>query len=236
MIVTPHFIILRLQKTASTSILHILKKCLKNQKIEHIGVHHGIFVVDELEYKDKLIISSFRNPFYWYRSWWAFSNYKKQYGRQLAYNKIEHDDIKLFQKYMLKLKNNNNYLSKFAKKRPRIYRHDIGLLTHMYLNMYFKNQYDLINIDFSKFQKYDNKHCCVNKWIFVENFINDMTELLNSFNMLTDEISYLIKNTHIRYNEFKPLEEYYTQEIVDYVEQRDKFILQKFNYSFPIEN
>ena len=175
-------------------------------------------------FKDyKVIISSIRNPYNYYIS--AIFYNRKSRGRvspesEPYLRKIEklpkEEYFKLYVKGILTgkiiLKNEsvgitNNNVDSMMKK------HNIGLFTARTLALFFNNR--------GKYLKKLSLNNNITKIIKLENIEEDLKKLNLTYNNIAENTSRLGKVN---------INDYYDQELIDLIYEKDKFIFKKFNY------
>tara|TARA_Y100000590_G_C15669310_1_gene995693 strand:+ start:90 stop:905 length:816 start_codon:yes stop_codon:yes gene_type:complete len=114
-----------------------------------------------------------------------------------------------------------------------------GQLTYRYLCLFSKRTEDLFNNSISNFddmKRFDENYNVLNYVIKLENLENDFINFLTKLNMKVDPseeklISNLSRtNKSSRINNFI---EYYDQESIDIVYQKERLIIDKYNYDLP---
>jgi len=118
--------------------------------------------------------------------------------------------------------------SKISKK--------IGLLSYRYIKLYTKKgKNDLVKINsYSDLIHYDNQHNFINLFIKNESIHHDFINNSELFGISSKNMRIVLEGFNIRTNSSirGDYRNYYDDELVDLVYKKEKFILDKFNYSF----
>ncbi len=113
-----------------------------------------------------------------------------------------------------------------------------GLYTYLYLRLCCKNPKVLRRQPPSKIEtikQFDKENCYIDYFIFQENLEETLCEALSQIRPLTDEehdLIYSHKKTNTSKRHHK-ITQYYDDETRQIIADREKFMIEKFNYTFP---
>lgn len=213
MVNTPKFKYFRLQKCASRTLGEYFKKEF-NSKSKVAGVH----IPCRNTLKDKLFVSSIRNPWDWYVSWYHFTI------KDDRVKKFRHgsDGPSTFKEFITKLYNQKN--GTFSSMDFSImHRLGIGPYTYRYINMCYNKHIGLLK----KEDLNDDKLLDIDYFIRVEDVKGGVEELYDmiGYSGSTDmDIFNSTKRDHYS--------KYYTDELIELVRDRERIIVDKFNYEY----
>ncbi|MBV9961194.1 MAG: hypothetical protein JO072_03010 [Parafilimonas sp.] len=257
MFISDKLIYLALHKTGCTHVLKLLTSTPElNGKI--IGKHNTIYDVTKQDLGDlnsKIKAGNIRNPWDWYVSLWAFGSMgkgglydqivKKSFYRKLNYpvsfftpvEEWKHaysnaEDPQLFKKWLkLLLVSRRKDLIGYGQGRAGSI---MGLLTYRYLGLYsynFKKQRKVIS-SYQEVFEFDKQNNFLDFYIRNENLESDFSLLMNKLGIETgfaQQISNIPKtNSSVRKN----YKEYYDQELMELVNEKERLIIEKHNYKF----
>lgn len=206
MIIHPNFVFVHLQKCAGTFVETFLLENIKGCESAW-PKHRGILSVD-LNCKDKIKFGMIRNPFDWYVSWWA---------------KESQSDVTLFPEILTEAARENfNVFLQNIDKADFGLQHDIdgrflkkysiGALTYRFINAYTNGSNLIVDYVLKLEEMYD-------KLPKILNFTEELKEVFKS-------MSKIHTSKHSHYSE------YYNQESIDIVYNKDKLIIEKFGYNY----
>ena len=215
MVISKDYILIHLQKCGGTYLKKIIEKYSngKNMRPEHNGVkdikpHH----------KNKLLIGTIRNPWSWY-----VSLYHSHYKNGTSFFKNTFKNKKNFNEWVIGFLNEKNktYHDLNFKK---ISHHNIGAYTYRMLKCYTTD--GSLNAD-----KISQK---INIIKIEDNLGKGFLYLLDKNNiLLRDNIKTAILDTKkIHTSKHKHYSEYYTPESIELVKNKDKIIIDLFDYEF----
>ncbi|MFW5847699.1 MAG: hypothetical protein ACOCVF_02155 [bacterium] len=224
MVITDKFAYIRMRKCGSESLRAYFEKefNVKNKVTRKGGSHPSIREFNK-ELKNKLIVSSIRNPWDWYVSIFKWHQKWRDKDNNPRFNCFIKNDN--FEDYLDKLLINQNkcksttYINFDTMKKL-----DIGLFTLVYLellgdkefNQYNKKNFTgLPNIDY--FIKLED----------INDGIKNLFKEINYTNYNIDNLPNLNKTNHKPYKEM-----YINDDMIKLVEYKERFIIEKFNYQF----
>lgn len=216
MFISRKYIYLHLPKTGGQFIRAFLQNS-GNMEWSHpapkFWKHHRGAIDIPPKYNNRPIIGSIRNPFDWYVSW--YEHYSVS-NRRRGFYKIGNADFKttlenIFFKRKDKLMNGipRKTTADFFQMR----KDDVGLMTHMFKNMFWLAGEEVGT-----------------QYMRLENFVLDIIRIMG-----------LSPKHQLIINKMKPInitpgrksyQEYYDDESRGWVEHKDKYLLEKFNYKF----
>lgn len=256
MVITDRFIYLELHKTGST---HIRRLCKRLFDVNTIGKHNSLFEVyglDDAPWKEKNIIGSVRNPWSWYVSLWAYGAngkgdifsrtttltrkrlLKLDFFSSNQWKKVYADpnDPLLFRQWLhmiFDIKNQDLINDTFAASKLN---DKVGILTYRFLHLHTFTSFDELNAI-----EYDtedmNRHIIVDHFIRNENLEQDFITALQKSNIsIPEEQRQLIfekKKTKANTSKRLPVACYYDQDSIELIKEKERFIIEKFNYAPP---
>jgi len=220
MIETESHIFVHLLKCGGTSIFRMMMDNFKVLNVDQIGkgVPLSHYTIPIEEKKGKVVVGNIRHPLSFYVSLWAFvdggftGTFIKQY-KDKAHLCDDTFSIPKFQEW-LKIIINDRFLLPPAGEE-----FNIGILTWTFFEKYYNNDYRFLNTP--------NEEYLVDHYIRLETLEEDFNRIFG-----TD----IKKQNNPRYKTTKhlPYIEYYNNELIDLVYDKEKFIFDKFNYNKPI--
>lgn len=255
MFIGPKIIYIELQKTGSTHAKKLLSSVCEG---ESIGKHNAPDMYQQRS-PNKIMVGNIRNPWDWYVSLWAFGcmkrgtlykqvtkidlkriiNNPKSIFTAMKWRSVYSDrsDPKTFQKWLKMIFSKDGaYHCKKEYGRSPISTF-AGLLTFRYLRLYtsqfHKNRHAISN--YNQLEKYDKKNNFIDHFLRTENLNNDLLNLMHDMQIPEDKIKKL-SSTHMQKktnrSKRKSYQHYYNDETIKLVQEREKFIIEKYNYSF----
>lgn len=250
------FIYVRMQKTASRFILELLKQLFTGQTI---GTH-CCATTQQIE-RTPYFISSIRNPWDWYLSLWLFgvsgrgglrqkltklqwrSSFKNPYTSlkdRAEWRRLyrSSNDIHAFRKWLALLCDPQNAHNLGEGYSP--ISHWVGFMTYRYLllccrfNAITKATLNDLN-DFTALKKLEKQTCYIDYFIRQENLEQTFFQALEPVRSLSAEEVNLVKNAprmNVSTRLFS-LDDYYDQPSLDLIFNRDRLLVEKFNYLPP---
>lgn len=114
-----------------------------------------------------------------------------------------------------------------------------GFMTHRYLELCCRHSEQLKkptgSICFEQLSEFDARHCYIDSFVRQESLEATLCEALKPVRQLSGDEKALIFNLEKTNTSFRPLpvSAYYDQESIDLVQDRERLIIEKFNYLFP---
>lgn len=245
MLITDKFIFITMPKTGWTFTKNHLQGLYSNKLVQ--TYYCDIPKKDQNKFK----FGNVRNPWSYYVSWYS---YQKQINGKIL-KVFLNGQPNTFDNFIRGLMNNTGYSAgnksceDFIESRTHILNKNslkygthiqdrkIGLLTWYYVSYYFKNcQEILIN------QKYDYDYILdnydnlfdLNFTCKIENLNNDIVKALKKCKAPLNETqeSNIKRAQKVNVSKHKHYTEYYTDETMNLVAERDKLIIDKHNYRF----
>ena len=213
------------------------------------------------DFNSKIKIGSIRNPWDWYVSIWAFgclhrgalyyaltktpklstvsgliasvSQFKNRVQWKKVYaNSFDPELFRQWLKYILIEKKNDigegygtSDLSDFA-----------GLLTYRYLKLFTYNFHVNLRdiVDYENLEDFDKKNNFIDMVIKTENLNESLIENASKMGIPTQEIIDILKHFNDRTNasERNDYRQYYDGETKELVKEKERFIIEKYNYNF----
>ena len=215
MVITKDYILIHLQKCGGTYLKKIIEKYDGGKNIR--PEHNGIKDINS-NHKNKLLIGTIRNPWSWY-----VSLYHSHHNKPTSFFKRTFKNNNNFNSWVINFLNEKNktYHDLNFKK---ISQNNIGPYTYRMLKCYTSNG----SLDVSKIS---NK---INIIKIEDNLGRDFLYLLDKNNiLLRDNIKTAILDTKkIHTSKHKHYSEYYTPESIELVKNKDKIIIDLFDYEF----
>ena len=269
------FIFLELQKTGGSHILRLLSQLTDGN---NLGKHNRL----SIEYNDKYIFGSIRNPWDWYISLWAYgvggkgairhrttnSNnidyYNNSLPKSMGKNRLSAAELFLAI-YKDTFKPRKDWLSCYENANdPELFkkwlylmlskerRYDIGegyafsqlskcagLMTYRYLRLFtlgdsIYKRNELSSLD--AITSFDSENNISSGMVRNEALEHDLIIVLQKAGVsLSDENITFIKNqTKTNTSERNQTNYYYDQATIDLVGDKEKFIIDKYNYKPPL--
>jgi len=226
MLVHDDFIFTHMQKTGGTSIKENSKEIFGDD-VEILGEYAHLSVKkDKVDFvNDRKIIGSVRNPFSWYSS--LYFHYKRN-PCFLPDEFIDYNSFEEFLKFILmEFKNEYWYSNKIS------YQKNVGIYTACFMRFFWKE--DVIN-SLSPVRKRNNFNDLYEKAIIpdyliqVENFEEGYKKVMKKLGLIVPEnYEFFIarkNNFNVDYSNL------YNDFMIDLVNYKDEYILNKFDYSF----
>ena len=221
MVINPElFIFVHLQKTGGTFVENFLlenfKEC-KSFKPKHSGILEAMGLLTT-----EKSFGVIRNPFDWYVSWWSKNRVSGPTLFPKIFNAKRKEDFGEFLKYAL----NGGFGIQHDLNGNFIRANNIGILTYRCIYSFFNYMVGIKNIE-----KDPNNHIMIDTILRTETLNDDLKKFLSEFadSSILDKLNSRPKDhtsNHKRYTE------YYEYETIKLVEEKDKFILNNFNYKF----
>lgn len=217
MVVSKDFILIHLQKCGGTFIRTLMERHFgcNNIKPEHSGVS-----ALRPNHKDRLLVGTIRNPWSWY-----VSLYSKHNGNPNSFMKDTFKDNPTFSQWLVKFLNEDRKLHDLDFNI--IQKHGIGPYTYRMLRCYTTNgglNPNLIDNRLKIIKTEGNLSANFIK-VLEDNGVKVGDDIKNKI-LSTDKIH---TSNHGHYSE------YYTDETIELVRQKDKIIIDKFNYNYQHE-
>ncbi|MBI1390629.1 MAG: hypothetical protein GC154_19540 [bacterium] len=251
MIVTDRFIYLHLQKTGGTHLRVLFRKYFPELLEEqfHPRLPNGYLP------KNKIVLGSIRNPWDWYISLWAYSCESASGFRNKVY--AEDDDIpgkpieqwrecfadpmdsqcfKMFLRMLYDPERRHDYQENYGVSSVW---NIVGYYTYMYLRMYWMviNPLYPPNLiqNYNQLKYVDSSNNLIKHIIRCETLEEDFVRFMAGLNIpLTqhdvDELMAMPKSNSSRH---RPAIEYYDDESIQWVAEKEKLIIEKYGYSPP---
>lgn len=257
MFINDRLLYLELHKTGCSHVLKILQS-IPGFGGKTIGKHNSIYDVPFTQLGDlttKLKVGNIRNPWDWYVSLWAFGSMKKgglyeQLTNKRLINKLKNPKLffrpsaqwiavfedaqnpELFRRWLkMILQTNRKDIHEFRRVNDKL---SIGLLSTRYLHLY--------NNDFQKHGKalqhleeivqFDKDHNMLDVILYNETLDADIIALLSQLQVDKHFIQQLNSTTRTNVSKRNAYKDYYDEETIQLVNNMDKFIIEKHNYSF----
>jgi len=224
MIVFKKYIYLHLQKTAGTFITNFLinhknavKVHMRHSSYKHIGSPKG-----------KIIWGGIRNPWDWYVSWYASNT--TSVGTTFPGIFSEGMDFKEFmKKIFFGIKSGKHgrdlYFDKISKA-------NVGVYTYRYIDRFGK---DINTLPLSKsyfLKNHDNIIMVPHRNIYrFENLSEDIKRIMAN-ELTVEDIQKLDSLAKVNTSRHKDYKEYYDDEMIEWVKEKDQLIIEKFSYKF----
>jgi hypothetical protein len=227
MIVTPHFICIHLQKTGGSFIREYLTNNIPNAKYN--GIVHDKACDIPKRYRQKPILGTIRNPWDWYVSWYASTQRTEALKGPF---KVLHPNGKQtnFVEFMSKIANLNTKVHNIDF--GLINRLGIGIYTYYYIQSYCRNQAVVFKALKTKSITDDmvfNIHLCR-----TENLREDLTNFLadTTVGITEQQKNTLATMAKVNTSKHGRYQEYYDAKLRQSVEKMDKYIVNRFGYTF----
>jgi len=249
MFIADSFIYLQLQKTACTHIASILSNLFEGVQV---GKHNAL--TENMLLRNRLILSSIRNPWEWYLSLWLYgvsgrgglwqrltnSNVNGVGQEKIWKNLYANDDVTLFRKW-LKLIHNPCTALQLNDEYGNVsgLSDSAGFFTYRYMRLCWEegvescsSVFDSSNILFES----DLRLCHVDFFIRQEQLELDLISILSNIRPLNlTEKEFILNagksNVSLRKH---TLSEYYNLDSVRLVMSRDQLLIDKFSYIPPV--
>lgn len=149
------------------------------------------------------------------------------------------DDITAFRRWIALIHSSNNCNTLGQDNRYQNISQYVGLMTYRYLLLYCYDNQQLTVMNFSQFKQlyqFEQDTCYIDYFVRQEALETTLSHAIEHIRPLTTkEKSFIINakkaNTSIR---MLSINEYYDQKSIDLIQNRDRLIIEKFNYS-PLE-
>lgn len=239
MIETDKLIYIQMQKTGCTRIGEIITELCGGKSV---GRKHGTLLEKP---KDKSVIGSIRNPWDWYVSLWAFgcegrggvlSWLKDDPGWQRVYS--DSNNVDLFRQW-LKMVYSEKYISRMQNGYNKFsLAPQVGLMTWRFAYLYLAG----VDVDrvphfdsYDEFDEYEKQNNMVDYlWVSLEDLYPTIAGILLGFGgMHSNKLGLLFDLCKEKSNlsNHRPYQEYYDHESYTAVLDREKLIIDKFNYA-----
>lgn len=257
MFITDRLIYLQLQKTGCSHTKKLLRSVCKGGIT--YGKHNSIYEVPKNLLGDlstKTIIGNVRNPWDWYVSLWAFgcmsrgkldhrltSGFLKKlrYPSRLFISSkqwksvySDSDNPDLFRQWLKMLysrETRRDIGEGFGKSKVGEF---CGLMTYRYLRLYdydFEKEKNNIN-NYEELIFFDNKKNMLNMVLRTEHLEEDFKTLMLKIDIPLSEIQTVLNLPKTNTSKRQNYHNYYNEETKELVAQRDKLIIEKYNYSY----
>lgn len=148
------------------------------------------------------------------------------------------DDVAAFRRWLALLHSHKNY-GRLGEGDYSVDQH-IGLMTHRYLCLYCRYNEQPKPIDFSRFERlrqFDKQACYIDFFIRQEALAESLCVVLEKIRTLTATEKQLIVNARKVNTSIRtlPLSDYYDQASIDLIRERDRLMIEKFDYSPPTQ-
>jgi hypothetical protein len=255
MVITDKFVFLHLPKTGGIFVTEILKRVQSNIKARNPHKvpfflnlmtpntqrlyakfkenQHGAYEQIPEEYRDRPVFAVMRNPFDRYVSifeygvnpgGWRYNPYAEEKAIRQEFPNFP--DL-TFKDY-LRLENSFG-----LRGRPYhdILRSNIGLLTFQFIQMFFKDPGETFRSLNDEYVNSDRYKEDMPEIIFLrmENLNRDLYHILLKFGYAVEDISFILnaEKIHIK-STTKLWEEYYTEDLIQYVSYKERFLFRLF--------
>ena len=232
MFVTDRFVYVHMQKTGGTRIREILAELTDGRAV---GRQHGFLDAKP----NKLVFGSIRNPLSWYVSLWAFGcegrgGLLSRLSAYWQYLYANVDDVALFREWLRRI-----YTEEATAEMRNGYgrfslRGEVGFMTYRYAYLYLPGV-DLETApyfrDYFELEEYDRKHNMVDAWIKVEDLAYSLYAALKlaGYEVSRERVEALC-GVRANRSQHRPYMDYYDDESVALVLQREKLIVEKHGY------
>lgn len=242
MFITNDFIYLRFPRAATLYTVSVLRKLFEGRQYRRYRDRHdGLWAIPKDWRHGKKVISTIRNPWEWYLSYWSMACKKKHFfsTRRSApritkgpVSELYKDkmDIKLFRLWLHWILVDCKPFEREFDTMP--YRTNTGFYTYWFARVFNLNFWNLKTINYSAVADH-----CIDYWFYYPTL---RTQLVAFFKLSKDQQKELDKyNTkplqrakrHVVKR--KPLKEYYTQELIDLIKEKDRHVIKLFGYKTP---
>lgn len=242
------FIFIHIPKAAGTSITKFLTNNLESaKKINTRGdTHHSIetfltdnFITSSLDNYFKFM--TVRNPWDWYVSLYEYNKKQKIHEWKLFNFNNEKLTFKNWLEKIVNLEINNETIEIFNNdktststlyKSLKFSNFNVGWLTHRYIYSSCLNWEEIFkNMEIKKFSEEEHKYTIIDDIYKIEELNeNDFTNVfLKKYNL--DE-QFKMSNKENVNRENKNYRTYYDAESKEMVENKENFLIKKFNYEF----
>jgi hypothetical protein len=255
MIITDKFVFLHYPKTGGSFVTHVLKKIHRRIRYRRLFINapacrelllpnikrvhgayrynqHGIYIQIPEAHRTKPVISCIRNPFDRYVSTYEFRNWSRKYPapvQKIIERYPDFPDIN-FEQYL-------SFINTFDIE-SRVYHDllhaDIGMITYSFIQFFFKNPEMIIrnlNDEYLMSDAYKNDMPEIT-FLRTETLNRDLHDLLLKFDYREDDISFILQEEKVNVSKArktgKSWAEYYTDDLIEYVRQKERFFLRMF--------
>lgn len=261
MIITDKFVMINFPKTGSTFVRNVLKKIHTNytfyKKIFFkfgirkkpyykrlllpsirntdsrtiIKDEHGICSQIPKEFRNRLIVSVYRDIFERYISIYEYGNWKKSpwIDKEILINENKNFPNITFEEFV-KLWTKCNpleYHSKINKKLP------IGPLTSQFILFFFKNPFIVLNeIDEKYINSKQYKKDIENIYFLRQKSLNkDLYNFLKNQNYSKNKINFILKEAkhNVSTPKGKSTNDYFTEELISFIKTKEYFLITIIN-------
>ncbi len=235
MIATEKFVFIHLHKTGGQSLSHIIEQCIPS--FRHIGYHYPYHLLPP-EFRDLPVVGMVRNPWDWYISWYAFNT------RQNSANPLFFIVSNGFQADFKQTVSNLINLGSDSPKSQHHRKALIGMLPETLagnqgvgLTKQCMHQFNHSNTGYYSWQFKRMHGDLISKQTYIGRFENLQTEFLS----IMDQLSVAeIDAMRTKFNSTQRINEsrhshyslYYDDELNELVAQKERFLIDQFNYKF----
>lgn len=258
MFLSDQLIYIQLQKTACTHIASLLMGLLDG---ECVGLHNAA-TADQLD-SNRLFVSSIRNPWDWYLSLWTFGvqgngalmrrltkwNKKKSPAKQLhAYS----DDVDLWRDVYDRCDNVASFRTWLRLVHDPLNSSALGegygdtainglcgFMTYRYLYLCCTNVDELsppgLIANYAELVQFAQRNCYIDCFIRQESLEDDLCKVVEQIKPLTQEDRQLVYGATKTNTSKRSLSiaDYYDEASIELVRQRDRLLVEKFDYAPP---
>jgi len=255
MFINEKLVYLAFLKSGCTHVLKLLAS-IPDLDGKVIGKHNSIYDIDKKElnnFSQKIKSGNIRNPWDWYVSLWAFScmqrgglfthTAKKNILRKLKHPKTfftsakewqkvysDPEDPELFKKWLeMLLCTRRKDIACFGDTTKII-----GYMTYKYFELYtynFKKAFKTIRT-YEQLSGFDQQNNFIDFFITSENLENDFRLLMIKTGIQKEVIDNVLNIPKTNPSQRKHYRDYYNNDLIELVREKDKLIIEKHNYNF----
>lgn len=244
MIIGDSFVFIHNPHTAGAFLRTAFKKMFPEANFFELTRWHQPIQKLSKRHWNKMKFGVIRNPWEWYVS---FYKHQQPNGPLLRFflngkeNTFNNFLIQLLSKeFALDNKNKlfhpvgNPYVAPSISKLEYISNLDIGFFTYRYIYMFFDNYEDIFYKKTQFNLSNHDKLISLDEVCKQENLVKDIINIFKKHNMFLNEKRQknLMETKKENFTNHKPYKEYYSQDLVKLVENKDNLIIQKYNYKF----
>ncbi len=254
MIITDKFVFIHFPKTGGLFATDMLEKVHQKKSLRHFftgsplyqnllhpnvkkiyGANvyrpHGTYDQIPEEHRRKVIVSSIRNPFDRYVSTYEFRVWTKRNPAEMenilrAYPAFPDLTFEQYVKFANVFDISNRTYSSLLKL-------DIGLVTYMFIQFFFKDPGRVIenlSEDYLRSDAYKDDMACVT-FLHSENLNGELCDFLRSLHYREKDITFILnaeRKNVTKERKAKKWKDYYSKELFDFVQFKERFILRLF--------